>query len=310
MDRTEKTYCLFSTSQDGFCSGPRHTHVNNLFCINHLKQYFGLEVASYYVEKQVETCFGGWNLRPAPGTHFKKNDIIVPTRPIIDSIYRSKKDKSVITDETKYGMNHILEQYLISATSSGNRLSVPDRRSFEMLRNFSVPLDNINLNPIELCETDPAAVAYLKSKLTMSQTYIEEYGGYPLEGFTIPIDGQLTDLVNRTELSYHYKYFLSKAEFSSHVVSSDDNIAKETHRMNYNAMYIPDVGLVATRDISNPNTIVIFGASHGSWGDTDGFYKTHVICFPKEIVQPRISAHMIPQQNALKKAFVTGAGFR
>lgn len=300
----DKTYCLFSSSPDGFCSGPRHSNVNHLICANHLRQYYGLEVGTFYVEKRTETFYGGWFLRPAPGTHFKKNDIIIPVRNIVDIIFRAqKKDANMKIDG--YSMNPILKKYMEAITNSGNRISPQERRMFEMLRNLSEPLEKIGLNHIEGCETEASAIAYIKSKMTMSQTYIEEYSGYKLDGFTVFTDKE-EKLMNHAELSHNFQYFLSRLEYCAHLAEDSSATVKETHRMNYNAIYVNGVGLVATRDISNPNTIVMLGSCRGRIEDDDGYYKTHVISVPKEIVQPRVGAGMIPQQNAMKRAFVTG----
>lgn len=303
----EKTYCIFNTSPEGLCAGPRHSHINYLICAHHLKQFYGLEVASFFVEKRTQTCYGGWILRPSPGTHFKKNDIIIPMRAILDVMYRTNKKGTIPNEELeKYTMNPILDKHMHAAVHSGNRLSVGDRRAFEMIRNLSEPLELINLNPIDLCETDASAVAYIKSKMTMSQTYIEEYSGYPLENYTVYAKDKDENLANMKNVSHHFRYFLAKAEYSSHIAEDKTNSAREIHRMNYNAMYIPHIGLVASRDITNPNTIVVLGTSRGKIENDDGFYKTHVICVDKEIIQPRVAPHMVAQQNALKKAFVTG----
>ncbi|KAG8184270.1 hypothetical protein JTE90_001087 [Oedothorax gibbosus] len=55
-------------------------------------------------------------------------------------------------------------------------------------------------------------------------------------------------------------------------------------------MFIPENGLVAMRQISNPSTIVVFGAVEGFSNDNkfENVYDENFMVEPKEIVQPYI----------------------
>lgn len=84
----EQTPCIFS-SNNGECSGRKHSHLNHLICSFHLAKYFGLEIANSYIETPTETVYVGFNLKPVSDVFFRKNDIIVAEQVMVDKIYRS-----------------------------------------------------------------------------------------------------------------------------------------------------------------------------------------------------------------------------
>lgn len=310
MNKNESTVCLFSTGTEN-CVGKKNTHLNNLICAKHLKQYYGLEIYADYTDRPTYWAYAGWVLRPAPGVHFKPNDVIIPVREFIDKTYRPESNKK-LNSEKIYSMNPVFDAFMRSAADT-TKMCKNDRFTYEILRNLSQNIEDVDLNSIQNCEKNPKSTSLIRSKIAVSETFIQQHSVMSyLNGISLYTTKEATDhlihLKDMDNLSLCYKYFLSKAEYSSHIVMDVENVVLELNRINFNAMFFENIGLVATKHIDHPHTIVAFGTSRGihEEGASEGFYEENVLVYPKEMVHQNVSPYMLPQQNAIRRTLMTG----
>ncbi|GFW80581.1 uncharacterized protein TNCV_1516331 [Trichonephila clavipes] len=301
----EPTICVFNTGK-GDCSGKRNKNLTNLICEKHLNQNFGLEIFVSFVETATAIYFVGWTLKPVPGMYFKANDIILPVQLIYDKAYRPSQVARTEAD-LKYRINPRTDEFMKRALRDG-RFSKSDRIMYELIRNLSEPSEKINNNPTKECENDPKAIAYIRSKIAISETFIEKLS-VPNRINSINLAMNKTERnINDLGLSQSYKYMMSRFEYSNHLVTDSDEESMELPRLLYNAVFIKDVGLVAVSDISDPDVIVVHGATRGNIEPKDyGFYDELVIAQPKEVINsnPRLATHRLSTHNAINKAFTT-----
>ncbi|GFQ99838.1 uncharacterized protein TNCT_226631 [Trichonephila clavata] len=301
----EPTVCMFSTGK-GECSGKRNNNLTNLICEKHLNQYFGLEIFHSFVETLIALHFTGWCLKPVPGMFFKKGDVILALQDFFDKIYRPNQVSRTEAD-LKYKINSRTDEFMKRALHDG-RFSKSDRLMYELIRNLSEPRENINNNPTKDCENDPKAIAYIRSKMAISETFIEKLSiQNRINKITLHTDDIETP-ITKLGLSASYKYMMSRFEYSSHLVTDLDDQTIELPRLMYNAVFVKDVGLVAVSDISDPDVIVVHGATRGQVKTNDyGYYDELVIAHPKEVINsnPRLAAQRLSTNNAINKAFTT-----
>ncbi|GFX57391.1 uncharacterized protein TNCV_3651781 [Trichonephila clavipes] len=245
-------------------------------------------------------------MKPVAGMYFKKYDVILPLREFYDKIYRPSQVARTEAD-LKYRINPRTDEFMKRALREG-RFSKSDRIMYELIRNLSEPIEKINNNPTKECENDPKVIAYIRSKIAISETFIEKLSiPNRINSITLPVDEMETS-INNLNLSDSYKYMMSRFEYSTHLVQDLENQTTELPRLMYNAVFIKDVGLVAVSDISDPDVIVVHGATRGNVKPNDyGFYDELVIAQPKEVINsnPRIATHRLSTHNAINKAFTT-----
>jgi hypothetical protein len=291
----DELFCLFKHPREE-CRSKKHSYIRYLICEKHLREIYGLEITWKYIETPTEMIYVGFNLSVAPNTYFKANDVIIPVRSFFDVTYRKEFAVNPSVPKTdfmkKFRMNPHLHEYILRKMKNG-QLDSHDRYTYEMIRNLSEPMPNVNSNPLKGCEEDPSHTAYLRSKMTISETYI--MGNVlattyqTINYYTTRENGvgehKQTEM-NAISLLFHF--LLSRAEYSVHTIIKDENF-KETNRMVPNAMFIEEIGLVAMRPISNPSTIVVFGQVTGfdqKINSYETMYDENIIVEPKEIVQP------------------------
>lgn len=243
----------------------------------------------------------GFNLSVAPNTYFRENDVIIPVRGYFDKVFRkehsSSKEKNVFnSEEKKYRLNPHLNQYLMQKMKSGF-LDIYDRYTYEIIRNLSVAMNEVDMHPKPGCEDSSTFKAYVKSKMAVAESYIKDnvlnttYKG--ISYYEKDVGGNIVTVKDNDlekSVSLILTVLLSRAEFSVHTIAKEaDNNTREVNRLVPNAMLVKDIGLVATRQISNPSTIVIFGESMGydsKYSEFENVYDENIIVEPKEIVQP------------------------
>lgn len=291
-------------------------------CDHHLRDYFGLEIGYSYIETPTETVYVGFNLKPVPGVFFRPNDVILPVREIIDKTYRPKQVVSLASDRV-YRINTRLNE-VVQRMFNGGRITTGDRYTFEMIRNLSEIPSSVNVNPIEHCEVNPQPLAFIKSKLYIAETFIQQNSNMArINDTTVYMPTEDPSQDNKFEaaekelkalnLSLSYRYMLSKMEFSTHVTySMKDSQTKEitanleSQRMKPNAMLVPDIGLVAISDISDPDYIIVAGCTRNvTYDNLNGYYDEICIVYPKEIVHSKPAAHRLTTQNANRRAMMS-----
>lgn len=301
----EQTACIFNTDKSQ-CIGTAHSHLNNLMCGKHLKEYFGLEIFWSTVDTPTSIAYAGFTLKPAKKTYFKVNDIIIPCKTILDKTYRKEHVKMLEKDRI-YRINPVLNEFMLRATKN-IRFAKRDRYSYEIIRNLSTPSEKMNTNPTELCENTPESIAYIRSKYSIAETYIQKHSTQKhMNGINLISlltgDFDAKSLFENEELSLSFKYMLSKCEYSNHITHDTVDSTFNIHRLHYNAAYVPDIGLVATRNISHPNVIVVWGSAKGTFEDDDGFYTENVILDQKEVLDRPVSAKNLGPLKRYKRAF-------
>ncbi|GFT26036.1 uncharacterized protein NPIL_17061 [Nephila pilipes] len=299
----DSTVCIFNTGKGG-CGGRKNNHLQNLICEKHLKDYFGLELYHSYVETPTEVLYAGWILKPTAGVFFKPNDVILPVRLMYDKVYRSNQVVRTEADSL-YKINPRTDEFMRVTLSEG-KFAKSDRLIYEIIRNLSETSPNINVNPSEHCENDPKPIAYIRSKMAVSETFIQKLTTMNyINNITLPL-GKETPMTELGDLSLSYKFIMSRMEYSSHVAEDLQNQTKELPRLMYNAVYVPDVGVVAVADISDPDVIVLHGSSRGVVSPNDyGYYDEMVISHPKEVLYPKFSPHRMTAQNSVRRAFTS-----
>ncbi|GFQ76319.1 uncharacterized protein TNCT_199941 [Trichonephila clavata] len=238
--------------------------------------------------------------------YFKKYDIILPVQKMYDKIYRPQHVARTEAD-LKYKINPRTDEFIKRVLRDG-RFSKSDRLVYELIRNLSEPSDNINNNPTKECENDPKVIAYIRSKMAVSETFIEKLSiENRINNIILPV-GEMETSITKLGLSASYKYMMSRFEYSSHLVTDLDDQTIELPRLMYNAVFVKDVGLVAVSDISDPDAIVVHGATRGQVKTNDyGYYDELVIAHPKEVINsnPRLAPQRLSTNNAINKAFTT-----
>lgn len=310
----ESTACLLSGGNT-FCTGRKNSHLNNLLCAKHLKEYYGLEIYAHCIEKPTSYNFTGWVLKPCDGIIFKRNEVIIPVQSFIDKTYRNKNDANTpaLTNKEKtYSMNHVLDKFMRRATDK-TQVVKGDRKTFEMLRNLSEVSKNVNLNPNTACELDPVNIGYIRSKMTVSETFIENHANKEhMNGIVLTTDKRMS-LMEAQDLSLCLKYFLSRFETSQHIVQDLNSKTLEVDNTSYSCAYIEGIGVVASNDVECSAPLVIFGSSRGvhevGAASDLGFYAENVIVYPKEVVNQKVSKNMINQQNALRRTIIAGRAY-
>jgi len=294
----DELFCLFKHPREE-CRSKKHSYIRYIICEKHLREIYGLEITFKYIETPTEMVYLGFNLSVAPNTYFKENDVIIPIRDFIDVTYRKEFHESSASVakndfDKKFRMNPHLHKYILSKMKNA-QLDIHDRYTYEMIRNLSSHVEAVNTNPIPGCEVDPNQKAYIRSKLTISETFIKENvlkttyktNRYYTDKTTDnPIELNSEDM---KDTSLIFSVLLSRAEFGIHSITNETNSITETNRLVPNAMFFPNIGLVAMQKISNPSTIVVFGHSTGfdkNTNDYETMYDENVIVEPKEIVQP------------------------
>lgn len=292
------------------CSGRRNTHIPHLICAKHLEEYFGLKIFSSYIETPLAYHYAPWTLSPVPGMFFKKNDVILPVREFYDKVYRPFQ-VSYPENQRKFKINPRTDEFMKQILTSG-RMGKADRVIYEIIRNLSETNENINLNPTADCENDPKPIAYIRSKMAISNTFIQKHSilnyineiKVTLFSNTKTEEKLLKD--DSLKLSLAYRYFMSKFEYQSHIINILDNKKMELARLVPNAAFIPEVGLVAIMDISDPEPIVVTGVSVGNTTINDySYYDELVIDQPKEMVSQKASPHRLSTQNFTRRAFIS-----
>ncbi|GFS72668.1 hypothetical protein TNCV_1420651 [Trichonephila clavipes] len=88
------------------------------------------------------------------------------------------------------------------------RFSKRDRIMHQPIRNLSEKSHNINNNPTKEWENDPKAIAYIRSKIAISETFIEKLSvPNRINSITLPVDKMETN-INDLGLSESYKYMM------------------------------------------------------------------------------------------------------
>ncbi|GFQ87858.1 uncharacterized protein TNCT_735671 [Trichonephila clavata] len=259
-----------------------------------------------FVETPMEFYFIGWVLKPVSGMYFKKFDTILPVQKMYDKTYRPHQVART-EEDLKYKINPRTDEFMKRVLRDG-RFSKSDRIVYELIRNLSEPSDNINNNPTKQCENDPKVIAYIRSKMAISETFIEKLSiDNRINNIILPVDEMETS-INNLGLSDSYKYMMSRFEYSRHLVTDLDDQTIELPRLMYNAVFIKDVGLVAISDISDPDVIVVHGATRGNVKANDyGFYDELVVAQRKDVINSnaRLAAQRLSTNNAINKAFTT-----
>lgn len=301
-----ETVCIFNSNKSE-CAGRIHSHLQYLICGKHLAEIYGNKLANSYIENPTEVVLVGFNFTPVDGVYFRKNDVILPVRERYDKTYRPSAVVSSESDRI-YRINSKIDEFMRRVVGTG-KISPSDRITYELIRNMSEPIDKMNVNPTEQCENNPQSIAYIRSKYTISETYIQKYCNMQrINNITLlEEDGHETKLSVFPELSLSYKYFLSRMEYSSHVVyGSPAETSAETQRMKPNARFIKGTGLVAMSDISDPDPIVVFGVSRNMTdGNQDSWYEEICVRYPKEIINTRPMAGRIGTLGAARRAFTS-----
>lgn len=307
----EPNICLFHHAKEP-CGGKKPSHIQYLICDKHLKEIYGLHITWSPIETPTEMIYVGFNLSVYLNSFFRENDVIIPVRLFYDKIFRPTHVTPTEFDK-KFRINQTLYKYIHGKMRNGV-LDSNDRYTYEMIRNLSEKNEAVNVNPTKNCEHDPQAISFLTSKMTVSDTYIKNYilpSTYKnISVYGIDDQPNGTDLDNIETLSLGFRYLLSKGEYCVHIASDDTDKVSETQRLRPNAIFVEGVGLVATRNISFPDTIVIAGIMRGfaqQAYDTDNLYSEMCIVEPKEIVQP---TKLLPQQNKMPHQQSTRKGFQ
>ncbi|GBN50712.1 hypothetical protein AVEN_64269-1 [Araneus ventricosus] len=298
----EATVCIFNMGK-AECTGKRNTHIPNLICARHLEEYFGLKVRSDYIETPLAYYHAPWTLAPVPGMFFKKDDIILPLREFYDKVYRPSQVELPV-DQRKYKINPRTDAFM-KQILTGGRMNKGDRIIYEIIRNLSATNDDINLNPSQDCENDPKPIAYIRSKMAISNTFIQKHSIMNYVNTIQVIQADKFPLSDaRLKLSLAYQYFMSKFEYESHIYEGEGNSTFELARLVPNAAFIHGVGLIAITDISDPEPIVVNGSVKGNVIPKDyTYYDELVIEQPKEVISQRAGPHRIATQNFTRRAF-------
>lgn len=314
-------YCIFEHSREE-CRFKKHTNIRYLICEKHLRDIYGLEISWRHVETPTEIIYVGFNLSVAPNTYFKENDVIIPVRRFFDATFRKEaQDTSLKLDtDKKYRMNPHLYAYILKKMKLG-QLDLHDRYTYEMIRNLSQPIDSVDSNPIKHCENDPNHKVYLRQKMIISETFITEnvlnttFKTITYYDATADANVVEHEQTNLKDISTLFHYYLSKAEFSVHMIADHkDGNFTETNRLVPNAMFVKNIGLVATRPISNPSTIVVFGKVKGFDNNINAYddaYNENIIVEPKEIVQPHsyqpqnLASNQVLMRKAMRTSCIT-----
>ncbi|GBN19700.1 hypothetical protein AVEN_261783-1 [Araneus ventricosus] len=301
----ESTVCIFNMGKSE-CNGKRNTHIPHLICSKHLEDYFGLRIFHSYIETPLAYHYAPWCLAPVPGMFFKENDVILPVREFYDRVYRTPQ-VGFVDSLRKYKINPRTDEFMRQILTDG-RLNKTERLIYEIIRNLSEE-EEINVNPSVDCENDPKPIAYIRSKMAISNTFIEKHSilNY-VNGLSITDDKLVETKLNSPsfKLSLAYRYFMSKFEYECHTVSNTSESKKELPRLVANAVFIKDVGLVAMTDISDPEPIVVHGIAQGCSIEKDyGYYDELVITQPKEIVSQKVAPYRISSQNFTRRAFIS-----
>ena len=292
----DELFCIFKHAREE-CRSKKHSYIRYLICEKHLREIYGLEITWKYIETPTEMIYVGFNLSVAPNTYFKENDVIIPVRSFFDDTYRKEFSAAPAATKTDFNkqfrMNPHLHEYILRKMKNG-QLDSHDRYTYEMIRNLSEPMPNVNSNPLKGCEEDPTHTAYLRSKMTIAETYI--MGNvlattYQTIKYYTTRNNDVGEIKQKDlpTISLLFHFLLSRAEYSVHTITNREQDLKETNRLVPNAMFIENVGLVAMRQISNPSTIVVFGQVTGYDPNVNSYetmYDENIIVEPKEIVQP------------------------
>ncbi|GFS69059.1 uncharacterized protein TNCV_4570471 [Trichonephila clavipes] len=134
-------------------------------------------------------------MKPVAGMYFKKYDVILPLREFYDKIYRPSQVARTEAD-LKYRINPRTDEFMKRALREG-RFSKSDRIMYELIRNLSEPIEKINNNPTKECENDPKVIAYIRSKIAISETFIEKLSiPNRINSITLPVDEMETSINN------------------------------------------------------------------------------------------------------------------
>ncbi|GFY75546.1 uncharacterized protein TNIN_351351 [Trichonephila inaurata madagascariensis] len=219
--------------------------------------------------------------------YFKANDVIFPVQLLYDKAYRPSQVART-EEDLKFRINPRTDEFMKRALRDG-RISKSDRIMYELIRNLSEKSHKINNNPTKDCENDPKAIAYIRSKIAISETFIEKLSvPNRINSITLPV-GDTEININDLDLSESYKYMMNRFEYSNHFVIDSEKESIELPSLMYNAVFIKDVGLVAVSDISDPDVIVVHSATKGNVEPKDyGFYDELMIAQPKEVINSQI----------------------
>lgn len=290
-----KTRCIFNyEGQECPSTGADTQNITYMCCRDHLSLLYGVELEFFTFETPTSFEVVGGYLRPEKGTFFPKDTVIFPARDFFDKTHNGLPKTA---DDLKYMMNPKFEEFYNSISKQKNTLACK-RYMIEMVRNLSVPVDQINTGISVDAALNASAKAVMKSNRTSSESMLqgEEYWKYIDQLKLLKVTE--VSSIDMNEISPTMKYLLSKCVFGQQVNKQFDPIM-------HNAVYVQNVGLVAMEDISYPSTIVIWGIDICS-----PFYLDEVVnTITKKYTGKRVTLSDIPEPFR-KRRILHGSGFK
>ncbi|GBM12407.1 hypothetical protein AVEN_190116-1 [Araneus ventricosus] len=278
------------------CPSKKGTSVPMLMCENHLNKYFGLMLKYIPHENLTQQSAIGGFLKPVPGVVFQKYTVIIPDKPFLDEYFRPEDSPNDL-DISHYKLNPCIVEFWNHAISRQSRNSHEERFAFEIIRNLNDDPERVDLGPhLKDVVIQSNFLTLLTSKLTIPKTSINKQSirkSLDNLSFFKLSERTLTEL-----FSLNMLYYLSNCYFSSH--HSEAGFLDE---LPYNAIWVEDIGLVATETIGDPMPIVIGGWRRGS----KPYYNSVVSIIQKDIVNKQLTLSNLPKQFGSSQRFRGGS---
>lgn len=307
----ETTNCVFNPVHKP-CRGQRRKNLNMLACDKHLLEFYGLEVDYIVHETEVSFKFVGGKLKPAKGKPIEAYTVIIPTEKFFDNYRRPEdhinelNDVHAIHSTLDYKLNPTIIEFLRNkGTLNKNESNAHIRYGIEMIRNFTntaansgpTAIQNVLLsNLISLIHTKKES-----AHIGIQNKPIHANLGYHMVNVHNEKDEIEATILKELDVSKSMQYLLLNCYFSDHAL--DNNGLKFTDSIQYNCVWMKDVGLVATEDIADPNFLIVDGVSVGS----QQYYNAYVATVKKNIIDKSVSLNSLPSQFYLSDAFRGGS---
>lgn len=279
--------CVFEC--DKKCVNKQMAAFENILCIDHLKEVWGLkpEITEHRAEEK-DYITGPFFMLDDDMT-YQAGTVLWPTKELIDRLYITHSE---LTHDKTYSLNprmSIFINKLMQNNFKSNNRNNANRFQFEVLRNLLTIGD-----PTLAYETktEDGLLMKLKKRFSDLTHYIKAEPFYDYTSKSIEISDYYDATFTIKDLSIFEHFFLfccfsSQTQFDSFVLPFG---------LNMNLAWINNIGYVITRRICNPESIVV----DSRYAVKKLYINLKTTYQQKSIVKTRYNSSFFPDANKYK----------
>lgn len=280
--------CIFSCNEVK-CSSENLYSFQNIICISHLKEIFGLKIFAFKSETETATEQCGPFLTPDDHYSFAPNTVIIPEKGFLDSHLIPNE---MTNFNYKFALNPRLQTYYRNLQMQ--RCYFKDLKTYkyhyELIRNlFETKNDQIKLSSnfdnsnIELKKHLQDRISKMNHWIT-NEPYYNNFKNMKLRKFS---DAEEVAL---SSFSPFIGFILYNTIFDKYFLPHTTQAPLMCYA---NLSYIQGVGLVAVQEIKNNVPLVVIGEMKSNTAYLQ--HKTHIE--PKQVVTNHMTYKMFPDMN-------------